>query len=206
MQTITCTLSCAALCLLSSCTVYLSGDSSFVPESVEPVTQSDRRLPDPRFRPPFGVWEIDRVASMVAKATGREAAGNVVVSEACPLAAIHGPLEAGEIRVNPRAAATIPPNSWAFIIGHEFAHRTHDIGHMGQTSPEEEFQADVVGARYAIDAGFDLPAHIAWVLAHTRDGWSSSHGSLHDRASQLGARYGIPRDAVWASMHRYGGM
>lgn len=188
---------------LPGCIIYPVGSSDFVSQQVSSSGGAGRQLSDPRFRPPFGVWEIDRVASMVAKASGSQAAGSIVVSEASPLGSIHGPLEAGEIHINPRAAATIPPNSWAFIIGHEFAHRTHDIGNHGQTSPEEESKADVVGAGYAIKAGFDLSAHIAWTLSRLSDNWSPSHGSLHDRANRLGAYYGIRREAVMANLRRY---
>ena len=109
-------------------------------------------------------------------------------------------------RINPRAAATIPPNSWAFIIGHEFAHRIHGIGQHGQTDPESEFQADVIGARYAMDAGFNLAAHIAWTLARIGNQWTPSHGSLHDRAGRLGQHYGIPQQAVAPLLWRYGAM
>lgn len=189
--------------LMAGCVTYPVGSSDFVSREVSSFDGAGRRLPDPRYRPPLGVWEIDRVASMVSKASGSKAAGSIVVSEGSPLASIHGPLEAGEIHINPRAAENIPPNSWAFIIGHEFAHRTHDIGNHGQTSPEEESKADVVGAGYAIKAGFDLSAHIAWTLSRTSDNWSASHGSLHDRANRLGAHYGISREMVTANLHRY---
>ncbi len=162
-----------------------------------------QRLPDPRYRSPMGVWEIDRVASMVARAMGHHASGRIVVLDEVPLARISGPLEAGEIQINPIAARTIPPNSWAFIIGHEFAHRTHGIGQQGRTSPDDEFRADVIGAEYAIKAGFDLAAHIAWTLSRQSDDWSESHGSLHDRANRLGARFGVPLQAVRMNMQRY---
>lgn len=192
--------------LLSSCAVRLNDQADFTPTHATYSQPSSQRLPDPRFRPAFGDWEIDRVASMVAKATGHQVSGSIVITEDSPLARIRGPLDSGEILINPRAAATIPPNSWAFIIGHEFAHRTHDLGNHGQTNPELEFQADVVGARYAMDAGFDLAAHIAWTLSRTGNRWSSSHGSLHDRAERLGHRYGIPQQAVSNMRRRYESM
>ena len=152
----------------------------------------------------MGVWEIDRLASMVARATGRQAAGRIVVSDGVPLARITGPLEAGEIQINPIAARMIPPNSWAFIIGHELAHRTHGIGRQGKTNPEDEFQADVIGAEYAMKAGFDLAAHIAWALSRQSDDWSVSHGSSHERANRLGARFGVSPQAVRMNMYSYG--
>jgi len=185
----------SSLCF-TACVSYPLADADFMPAEQTSASMSHQRLPDPRFRPSYGEWEIDRVASMVAKATGQRVSGNIIVSEESPLARIRGPLDAGEIQINPRAAATIPPNSWAFIIGHEFAHRTHELGTHGQTNPDLEFEADVIGARYAMDAGFDLAAHIAWTLSRTGNQWSPSHGSLHDRANRLGTHYGIPREAV----------
>ncbi len=173
------------------------------PKSSEQSQNGRQRLPDPRYRSPIGVWEIDRVASMVARATGLHASGRIVVSDGVPLARISGPLEAGEIHINPGAARTIPPNSWAFIIGHELAHRTNGIGQQGRTSPDAEFRADVIGAEYAIKAGFDLAAHIAWTLSRQSDDWSESHGSLHDRANRLGARFGVPLQAVRMNIQRY---
>jgi hypothetical protein len=193
----------AAASLLSSCAVRLNDQADFTPVHATFSQSSSQRLPDPRFRPAFGDWEIDSVASMVAKTTGHKVSGSIVISEESPLARIRGPLDSGEILINPRAAATIPPNSWAFIIGHEFAHRTHELGNHGQTNPELEFQADVVGARYAMDAGFDLAAHIAWTLSLIGNRWSSSHGSLHDRAERLGHHYGISQQAVANMRWRY---
>ena len=195
---------CAAISLCTTaCVPHLTAVGDFSPNQ-ETYSQSlPQRLPDPRFRAPLNIEEIDRVASMVAKATGQRVSGTIIVSEESPLARIRGSLDAGEILINPRAAVTIPPNSWAFIIGHEFAHLTHNLGLHGQTSPELEFQADVVGARYAMDAGFDLSAHIAWTLSRTSGQWSASHGSLHDRAQRLGAFYQIPRERVMANLRRY---
>jgi hypothetical protein len=158
---------------------------------------NDARLPDPRYRQPFGVWEIDRVASMVAKATGQRTAGSITVTDQVAVAGIGGPLDEGELRINPTAAATIPPNSWAFIIGHEFAHRTHGLSSPNGTDPAMEAEADAIGARYAMAAGFDLAAHIDWTLSHVRDGWSPSHGSTHDRAYRLAARYGLAGNSMW---------
>jgi len=193
----------AIFSLLASCVTYLPGDSDFLPQPLSASEENSGRLPDPRFRPAYGEWEIDRVASMVGKATGQRVSGTIVVSEESPLARIRGPLDAGEIQINPRAAATIPPNSWAFIIGHEFAHRTHDLGNHGQTNPNLEFQADLIGARYAMDAGFDLPAHIAWMLSRTGNQRTPSHGSLHDRGNRLGRHYRIPREAVLSKQRSY---
>lgn len=174
------------------------------PKSTKQFQNGREHLPDPRYRSPMGIWEIEHVASMVAKATGRQAAGRIAVADGVSVARISGTLEAGKIQINPVAARMIPPNSWAFIIGHELAHCTHGIGHQGRTSPEDEFRADVIGAQYASKAGFDLAAHVAWVLARQSDEWSESHGSLHDRASRLGARLGAPIESVRMHIQRYG--
>jgi len=132
-----------------------------------------------------------------AKATGQRTAGSITVTDQVAVAGIGGPLDEGELRINPTAAATIPPNSWAFIVGHEFAHRTHGLSSPNGTDPEMEAEADAIGARYAMNAGFDLAAHIDWTLSHLRDGWSPSHGSTHERALRLAARYGLPGPTIW---------
>lgn len=155
------------------------------------------RLPDPRYRRPFGMWEIDRVASMVARATGQQTAGSITVTDQVEVAGIGGSLGEGELLINPNAAAIISPNSWAFIIGHEFAHRTHGLSSPNGTDPEIEAQADAIGARYAMAAGFDLAAHIEWTLSHVRDGWSPSHGSTHKRALRLASTYGASQQTMW---------
>ena len=196
----------SALVIMTSCVISprgpsgscgspaLSQDAFMAPED---SGGNQDRLPDPRYRRPFGVWEIDRVASMVAKATGQQTAGSITVTDQVAVAGIGGPLDEGELRINPTAASTIPPNSWAFIIGHEFAHRTHGLSSPNGTDPEMEAEADAIGARYAINAGFDLAAHIDWTLSHVRDGWSPSHGSIHERALRLAERYGLSNPAIW---------
>ena len=182
-------------CVINPCGVPDQPLESFIAQADGGA--NDARLPDPRYRRPLGIWEIDRVASMVAKATGRPTSGTITVSDESPLARIRGPLDSGEIQINPRAAATIPPNSWAFIIGHEFAHRTHGLSSPNGTDPETEAEADAIGARYAMAAGFDLAAHIDWTLTHFRDGWSPSHGSTHQRAFRLAERFGISSPRMW---------
>ena len=192
--------------LLSGYVIHPVRNSDFVSQPVSFSGRGVRKFTDPRFRPPFAVQEINRVASMVARMSGGKAAGSIVVSKATPVASIRGPLEECKIRVNPRAVATIPPNSWAFIIGHEVAHFANDIGNHGKTNPEREFRADVVGAQYAMQAGFDLAAHIAWTLSNLSNYSCACHGSLHDRAIRLGAHYGIPQEAALANSSRYGAM
>ncbi|CAN5268846.1 hypothetical protein BH23VER1_BH23VER1_13070 [soil metagenome] len=102
----------------------------------------------------------------------------------------------------PSLVATVPANSWAFVFGHEFAHQIHGFGHRGGTDPDQESRADVIGAEYAMRAGCDLSAHLAWMLAR-RDHGSASHGFAHDRAWGLAARFGIPRGDLPAGVRRY---
>jgi hypothetical protein len=119
-----------------------------------------------------------------------------------PFAGIRGPIDDGEIIINPRAAREVPPNTWAFVIGHEFAHQIHRFGPQGDTNPEKEFTADLIGAEYAVKAGFDLAAHIAWVLAGPNH-HPSPHGPPHSRAERLGRHFGISAAAVRQHLCRY---
>ena len=165
---------------------------------------SQHRLPDPRYRRAFGLWEIDRVASMVVRATGEQLAGAVLVATdaRAPFASMRGTIQGGEIIINPRAAAEVPPNSWAFVIGHEFAHAIHQFGHLHDTSPEQELRADIIGAEYAMTAGFDLAAHLAWILMRS-DGGSATHGSRHGRALQLAAHFGVTQESIRLHIWRH---
>ena len=165
---------------------------------------SQTRLPDPRYRPALGIWEIDRVASMVAKATGQKIHGKIYVSNQpqAPFASVCGPVFEGKIVINPRAAVEVPPNSWAFVIAHEFAHQIYRFGDANRTDPEQEFKADVIGAGFAIQAGFDLAAHVAWVFMRP-DGGEATHGSRHGRAFRLAAQFGISRAEIERHMGRY---
>jgi len=163
-----------------------------------------KRLPDPRYRPPVGLWEIDRVASMVGKATGNRIRGRLTLNDDPngPLARVRGRAGQGEIQINPRAARRIPPNSWAFIIGHEFAHQLGHLGTHGATTPERELQADIKGAEYARAAGFDLPAHLGWMFSQPTHG-SYSHGDWHARAEATARHFGIPPQEIGRQVGRY---
>jgi hypothetical protein len=169
-----------------------------------PVSTKHKRLPDPRYRPPVGLWELDRVASMVAKATGYEIRGRLMLNDDPdgPLARVRGRAGQGEIQINPRAVQRIPPNSWAFIIGHEFAHQLEHIGQHGSTTPERELQADIKGAEYAQAAGFDLAAHFGWMFSQPPHG-SHSHGDWHARAEATARHFGIPPREIGWQVERY---
>lgn len=167
-------------------------------------TFKSQRLPDPRYRPAFGLWEIDRVACMVARATCEQLQGTVNVANdtRAPFASMRGSADGGDILINPRAAVEVPPNTWAFVMGHEFAHRIHGFGYRYDTDPEQELRADIIGAKYAMDAGFDLPAHLAWILMRP-DGWSGTHGSRHERAVQLAEHFGVSPEDIRIHFRRY---
>ena len=149
------------------------------------------RLPDPRYRPPVGLTELERVASVVGSASGNTIRGHIVTGpETGPLCGIRGNMDDGIIRVHPRAARQIPPNSWAFIFGHEFAHQTQHLGPAGGTTPELELHVDIIGAGYARKAGFDLAAHLGWIMS-CRNQYSNSHGDWHQRAQATARHFGI---------------
>lgn len=164
-----------------------------------------QRLPDPRYRAPFGVWELDRVASMVAKASGFVVRGKLRVADHqdCPLARIQGSASSGIITVHPVAARDVPPNSWAFIFGHEFAHQTDPRARSssGHSNPECERWADIVGAEYAVRGGFDVAAYAAWILSRP-ESVSQTHGSRHGRAMVLIEHFRIPMEAVEMNRQR----
>jgi len=188
---------CIAALFIAAAECLTANDFREFPGETGLPSVHSRRLPDPRYRAAFGIWEIDRVASMVARATGEQIQGTVKVSNdsRAPFASMRGSPEGGDIFINPRAAIEVPPNSWAFVIGHEFAHRVHGFGHRHDTDPEQELRADIIGARYALAAGFDLPAHLAWILMRP-DGGSASHGSRHDRALRVAAHFGISPEEI----------
>lgn len=129
-------------------------------------------LPDPRYRGPVELWELEAVAYMVASASGLPIAGYIEVAkdEDAPLIKMRGPLTNNVMVLNPLAFRGIPPNSWAFIFGHEFARRTKTKSEIPQETSKADLErrADRVGATFARAAGFDLGAHLAWALGPHR--------------------------------------
>lgn len=144
---------------------------------------------DPANRPALGLWEIDQVAHQVAAVAGRRVSGSVQQSlfQEGPVASIQETSSGDRILVNPRAAREIPLNAWAFIFGHEFAHQVYNFGHRGNTDPQQERRADIIGAGYARSAGYKLVPYLHWMLSRRPDS-SPSHGDLHWRAREM-ARY-----------------
>jgi hypothetical protein len=151
----------------------------------------------------MGIEELDRVASMVARASGSKVRGNIELGpDPGPICRIRGSAEEGTVQIHPLAAVQVPPNSWAFIFGHEFAHQLGSFGPHGSTTPELELQADIAGAGYARNAGFDLAAHLGWMFSH-RNTYSDSHGEWHGRAEATARHFGISSEDIWAKMDRY---
>jgi hypothetical protein len=161
------------------------------------------RYPDPRYRPAVNFSELQAVAGKVAKATGREIHWRLVLgNNPGPLALIRGDLDDCTIHIHPIAARTVPPNTWAFIIGHEFAHRVESLGSHSQSNPSNELKADIAGARYAMATGYRLEAFLGWVLTEQNQS-SNSHGSLHERVRAIAAHFGIPQNVIQSEARRY---
>jgi hypothetical protein len=168
-----------------------------------PHNPEGSRLPDPRYRPPMGLEELERVAASVGSASGSVIRGRIVTGpDTSPLCGIRGSMDDGIIRIHPQAAKQIPPNSWAFIFGHEFAHQTQRLAQHGPTSPTLELRADIVGVEYARKAGFDLAAHLGWIFS-CRNQYSDSHGDWHARAQATARHFGISPGEIRLQADRY---
>jgi len=121
--------------------------------------------PDPRYRPAMNFSELQAVAGQVAKTSGRKIRWRLELGkDPGPLVTIRGGLDDCSIAIHPVAARTVPPNAWAFIFGHEFAHLVERLGAHSQTNPSDELKADIAGARYAMAAGYRIEAFLGWVL------------------------------------------
>lgn len=181
-----------------------------VPRAVAPpvaspsqIRPSKGRYPDPRYRPPLSFSELQAVAGQVAKTSGRKIHWRLELGkDPCPLVMIRGRLEDCTITIHPVAARTVPPNTWSFIFGHEFAHFVESLGTHSQTNPSNELKADIAGARYAMAAGYRLEAFLGWVLTE-RDQSSDSHGTLRERVQAIAARFGVRQSAIQAEARRY---
>ena len=169
--------------------------------SAPPRRPKDAR-PDPRYRPPADFAELQAVAGEVARATGRKIGWRLQRGSAQgPLVTIRGTLENCTITLHPVAAQKVPPNTWAFLFGHEFAHLVESLGTHSATNPANELKADIAGARYAMAAGYRIEAFLGWVLTEP-DKETNSHGSLENRVKAISAHFGIPRSTVQAEARR----
>ena len=164
--------------------------------------QPQPRYPDPRYRPPVNFAELQAVAGKVAGATGRVIHWQLKLGpNPGPLAKISGEMDHCTISIHPVAARKVPPNTWAFIIGHEFAHRVENLGAHTPTNPANELKADIAGARYAMASGYRLEAFLGWVLTEPNQS-SSSHGSLHKRVYAIAAHFRVPQNVIQAEAKR----
>lgn len=152
--------------------------------------------PDPRYRPPANFAELQAVAGEVAKATGRKIHWRLQHGPAQgPLIKIRGTLNDCTITIHPLAARKVPPNTWAYLFGHEFAHLVEELGTHSATSPANELKADIAGARYAMAAGYRLDAFLGWVLTEPNQN-TATHGDLHQRVQEIAKRYGVSQKAI----------
>ena len=159
--------------------------------------------PDPRYRPPENFAELQAVAGEVARTSGRVIHWHLALGEnPGPLARIRGGLDDCTIFLHPVGARKVPPNTWAFIIAHEFAHRVEKLGDHSHTNPANELKADIAGARYAMAAGYRLEAFLGWVL-NEPNRYTKSHGSPHQRVQSIAAHFGIPQKVIQAEALRY---
>ncbi len=167
------------------------------------VRPAPTKRPDPRYRPPANFAELQAVAGEVAKATGRQINWHLALGEnPGPLARVRGNLDNCTIYIHPVAAQKLPPNTWAFIFGHEFAHKVEGLQSHGKASPATELKADIAGARYAMASGYRLEAFLGWILTEP-DQHTDSHGSPHERANAIAAHFGIPQRVIQAETRRY---
>lgn len=176
--------------------------ASTKPPAASSVRHSRTGRPDPRYRTPQNFAELQAVAGEVAKASGRKVRWRLVHgANPGPLAIIRGSVNDCTIYIHPVAARKVPPNTWAFIFGHEFAHLLEDLGTHSQTSPTNELKADIAGARYAMAAGYRIEAFLGWVLTEPSQ-QTYSHGSLHKRVQAIAAHFRIPQSAIQAQAQR----
>jgi len=157
---------------------------------------------DPRYRPPAGFTELQAVAGDVARASGRKIPWRLQSgANPGPLVQSRGNLTNCTIYIHPIAASKVPPNTWAFLFGHEFAHFTENLGTHDPTSPSKELKADIVGARYAMAAGYRIEAFLGWVLTEP-DQQSRTHGLLHRRVRDIAAHFGVPQAVIQREARR----
>lgn len=193
-------------CPISSCAYHGMPYGSSAGPSRPIAQQRDAgggRFPDPRYRAPMSFSEIEEVARNVVRGSGKKIRIEVKVGEEpSPPCIVRGNRDHGVIEINPSAARQIPPNSWAFIFGHEIAHLVEQIGPHGDTSPQVELRADIVGAKYAMNAGFKLDAYLGWLMSLPVQR-SQSHGSTRSRARAMARHFGITESELQKQFSRY---
>lgn len=172
------------------------------PRPASTIRRAKDARPDPRYRPPANFAELQAVAGEVANATGRKINWHLQRGAAQgPLVSIRGTLQNCTITVHPVAAQKVPPNTWAFLFGHEFAHLVEELGTHSATNPATELKADIAGARYAMAAGYRIEAFLGWVLTEPNKE-TRSHGSLERRVKAISTHFGVPKASVQAEARR----
>lgn len=157
---------------------------------------------DPRYRSSNGLSELRAVAGNVAKASGRRIHWDLKTgANPGSLIRISGNLDDCTIYVHPVAATKVPPNTWAFLIGHEFAHFTESTQDHSGTNPAIELKADILGARYAMAAGYRIEGFLGWAVTEP-DRQTVSHGSLHQRVQAIAAHFGVPQAVIQEEARR----
>lgn len=164
-------------------------------------------LPDPRFRTAIGLQELQNLVNLIVAKNGLQARVTVVedMSGTVAVARVSGVALSARIEVNPQLARTLPPNSWAFILGHEIAHLVDARARQGYGTNFQsvEWNADLIGAGYAQRGGFDLAAHLGWIFSRPNQG-SPNYGSDHERAMHVARHFAVDWGAVRACQARYG--
>ncbi len=170
--------------------------------AASPARRRSSERPDPRYRKTAGFSELRMVAAEVALASGREIHWQLQAGpNPGPLVQISGSIDNCTIYVHPIAASKVSPNTWAFLFGHEFAHMTESLGNHSTTNPSNERKADIVGARYAMAAGYRIEAFLGWVLTEP-DQQTASHGSLNQRVKAISAHFGVPQAVIQKETRR----
>jgi hypothetical protein len=133
--------------------------------------------------------QLEAVASRELAASGLKLSGRIVLDAARSrdFAAIdfRGGPGALVIYVHPTPIKQFDLNTWAFVLGHELAHAVTRRANTAQSEQE----ADVIGARLAIAAGFDLKKYIGFL--YTLKGGPETHGTWQERARNLEKHFNV---------------
>jgi len=147
----------------------------------------------PGGQPLLHLEELGDIAERLLQQNNLPLRVTIVIDEipAAALARISGPPENATVTVQAWAVSRFSANTWAFVIGHEFAHRTDPRATRapGRTHEDVEIAAEIIGARYAIRAGFDLDAHLNQ-LFHGPDGRGRAQGFTLQKAIALRKAFG----------------
>jgi hypothetical protein len=90
------------------------------------------------------------------------------------------------IYIDPVMVNFFSRNDWAFFIGHEFAHLL--LADSELSGSELEMQCDILGAQYAIEAGYRLGPFVETLRKFGSSG-CTTHGCPQQRAENLEAYF-----------------